>query len=128
MSIKQIMTKGLVFSLMLGMGATVATAQPAGEPPAAPPQQSAGQNDFSDADLQDFADVQNVLQEIRTDYSARLEGTDDPQAAAELQQEATEQMMGALEDQGIEVDTYNAIAVALQSDQALRERFEEILN
>lgn len=84
--------------------------------------------EFSDADLQTFASVQGDLDTIRADYSAQLEAANDQEQAAQLQQEASQLMIQAVEAAGIEVETYNNIALALQSDPELRDEVAAMLN
>ncbi len=91
-----------------------------------PAQQS--QVEFAENDLQTFAAVQDDLDTIRTDYSARLEAATDQEQAAQLQQEASMMMIQAVEAAGMDVETYNNIALALQSDPALRDRVAEMIN
>lgn len=86
------------------------------------------QVEFAESDLQTFAAVQGDLDTIRADYSARLEATADPEQAAELQQEASQMMVDAVEAAGMDVETYNSIALALQSDPQLRDQVAEMLN
>ncbi len=87
-----------------------------------------GEADISDSDLESFVEVQEDIQEITADYSARLDGVEDPDEAAQLQQEASEMMVEAVEDTGLDVATYNNIAVALESDEELRERVQSMMN
>ncbi|TGG93964.1 DUF4168 domain-containing protein [Natronospirillum operosum] len=87
-----------------------------------------GEADISDTDLERFVDVQTDIQEITADYSSRLEGVDDPDEAAQLQQEASQMMVEAVEDTGLDVATYNNIAVALETDEELRERVQSMMN
>ena len=72
--------------------------------------------------------MQKPLQEIRTDYSERLQSTQQPEQAAKLQQEATDKMMEVIEDSGLEVATYNQIAVALQSNPELQAKVKSMMN
>ena len=83
--------------------------------------------DFSDADLEKFVDVQPALEEIREDFTQRLEAADDQEAANQLQQEAGQLMVEAVEQEGLDVDTYNNIAMALQSNEELRERVDGMM-
>ncbi|MCH8551198.1 MAG: DUF4168 domain-containing protein [Natronospirillum sp.] len=87
-----------------------------------------GEADISDTDLERFVEVQTDIQEITAEYSARLEGVEDPDDAAELQQEASQMMVEAVEDTGLDVATYNNIAVALETDEDLRERVQSMMN
>ena len=86
------------------------------------------QVEFAETDLQTFAAVQGDLDTVRAEYSARLEAASDQEQAAQLQQEASMMMIQAVEAAGMEVETYNEIALALQSDPALRDRVTEMLN
>ncbi len=86
------------------------------------------QVEFAENDLHTFASVQGDLDNIRTEYSSRLEAASDQEQAAELQQEASMMMIQAVEAAGMDVETYNEIALALQSDPELRDRVAEMLN
>lgn len=117
--------RAATFALLMGLASTLAHAQPAN--PTAPPAAPAQSVSFSDGQLESFLAIQPGLQQVRTEYSALLEQTDDSSEAAVLQQEATEKMIGVIEEEGMEVDTYNQIAVALQQDVDLRTRIEAML-
>lgn len=129
---KKQITAALIAATM-GLG-TSAFAQQAGSTPGQPGSAPATQAapapaaNFADEDLAKFAEVQKPLQEIRTDYSQRLQSTQEPEEAAELQQEATGKMMEVVKDSGLEVDTYNQIAVALQSNPELQEKVKSMMN
>lgn len=110
----------LAMMMALGLAAAAGAQESMGDMP--------GEADISDADLEAFVDVQEDIQEITADYSARLDGVSDPDEAAQLQQEASEMMVEAVEDMGLDVATYNNIAVALESDEELRERVQSMLN
>lgn len=135
---KKQITAALIAASM-GMGATAFAQQQPGQPGqpggSSPGQPSAPQAapaapaaDFRDDDLEKFAEVQKPLQEIRTDYSERLQSTQQPEQAAKLQQEATDKMMEVIEDSGLEVATYNQIAVALQSNPELQAKVKSMMN
>ncbi|EMR14036.1 hypothetical protein MPL1_02021 [Methylophaga lonarensis MPL] len=91
------------------------------------PQQAPAAADFDDAELQSFAAVQSDLDVIRNEYSARLESTENPDEAAQLQQEASQLMVQAVEQAGLDVDTYSNIALALQTDPQLRDRIQSMM-
>ncbi|MDR9468265.1 DUF4168 domain-containing protein [Marinospirillum sp.] len=83
--------------------------------------------DFSDEDLEKFVEVQPALEEIREDFTQRLEEAEGQEAANKLQQEAGQLMVEAVEEGGLDVDTYNNIAMALQSNEELRERVDGMM-
>lgn len=84
--------------------------------------------DFSDNELKKFASVQEDLEGIRSEYSGKLENTEDPDQAAELQQEASHKMVQVVQDAGMDVETYSNIALALQSDAELRDKVQSMMN
>lgn len=121
----------LMFSLMLAFGiAGVANAQsaPANAQPAQQQGMAAEQASFTDEQVEKFAETQPAIEAIRADYSQRLLDVNDPERAAQLQNEAVEQMVETVTEAGLEVETYNRIALTLQSDPQLRERIESMLN
>ena len=113
----------LVLMMSLGLSAAVAAQDAGGEMDQMP-----GTAEINDADLERFVEVQSDIQEITVEYSARLESVENPEEAAQLQQEASQMMVEAVEDTGLDVAAYNNIAVALESDEELRERVQSMLN
>lgn len=91
-------------------------------------QEDVNTDEITDEQIEQFADVQSDIREITQEYSSRLQEVEDPDAAAQLQQEASQLMVEAVEDIGLDVETYNNIAVALESDEDLRNRVESQMN
>ncbi len=123
----------LAASLFASAGA-LAQAQ-GGQQQGQPPQQQQGYPqqeqqyqaapaEFSDRDLEKFAQAREGVEKVRADYSEKLGGVQDPDQAQQLQAEATDKMVEQVEDAGLEVTTYNAIAVAMQQDPQLRQRID----
>lgn len=123
----------LMFGLMLAFGVS-GTAMAQGAPaqedygPAQQGMEAPAAANFADEDIEKFADVQPEIESIRAEYSQRLQDVDDPEQAAELQNEAGQLMVDTVVDAGLEVETYNNIAIALQSDPELRDRVQSMLN
>lgn len=92
----------------------------------APPQQQQAQQDFSEHELEAFAEAQPAIESISEEYASRLNEVEDPQKAAELRQEVNQEMVAAVTDTGIDVGTYNAIAQAMTQDPELAERVESM--
>jgi len=82
--------------------------------------------DVSDAELQSFAEARTAITEIQQDYSQRLQGADDPEKANALQQEANEEMIAAVQETGLDVESFNTIAMAVQNDPELQQQLQEI--
>lgn len=112
----------LVIALSFGLTAAVAQEgqmQPPAEPPA--------DIDVSDQQLEQFAEAQTSIIEIQQDFSERLQGVEDPERAQELQVQANEEMTSAVDAAGLDVESFNAIAMAIQNDPELQQRLTEML-
>lgn len=92
----------------------------------APEQQQ--QADFSDEELEQFVNLQDEIGEVRDDYVSQIESAESEDQARELQQEAQTEMVEVIEDAGMTVQEYNAIAVAYNSDPSIQERVDELSN
>lgn len=89
-------------------------------------QQSAAA-DFKDAELRKFASAQDGINDIRDEYMAKIESAGDQEQAQKLQQEANEKMIGVIEDEDLNVRTYNEIAAAYSSNPETRERVDSMM-
>lgn len=105
------------------MAATGAMAQEGPATQAAQPQAQAAQN-FSDDQLQQFADASQEIAAISQEYTQRLQDAEDEAAQQEIRLEANERMVEEVEATGLEVDTFNAIGQAIQQDPELLERVQ----
>lgn len=122
-------TTALAISIALGMSAPMAFGQDYGgagdqqqqDPGMEQPQQQA---DFSDEELQQFVDLQDEIGAVREEYVSRIENADSEDEARQLQQEAQSEMVDTIEEAGISVQEYNAIAVAYNSNPEIQERVE----
>ena len=108
-----VITAGLVAAPPLG-----AQQQPQQQPGAAqgavPPSAS-----FSEEQLDAFAAAAREVTELQQEYGPRLETAGSPEEAAELREEATNEMMNALEEQGLSQEEYSSILQAAQTDATL---------
>ncbi|MDZ7642011.1 MAG: DUF4168 domain-containing protein [Desulfurivibrio sp.] len=94
---------------------------------AMPEQGQPQQQDFDQATLQNFADASVELQSIQEEYAGRLEGVQDQDKAIEIQQQANKEMVGAVKDVGLDVQTYNAIANQMNTDPELNEQVLDLI-
>ena len=77
--------------------------------------------DFDEHELEQFADAYVHVGEIHNEYSQLLQEVDSTEQAQELQQEANDEMVEAIQETGLEVQQYSAIAAALERDPEMRE-------
>jgi hypothetical protein len=90
-------------------------------------QQQPPQVEVTESDLEQFAEAQVAISSIQQDFAGRLQGVDDPEAAHELQIKANEEMTEAVEDAGLDVESFNNIAMAIQNDPELQQRLTAML-
>ena len=90
-------------------------------------QQQQQQNaDFSDEELENFVELQDKIGDVREDYVSQIESAESEDKARELQQKAQTEMVEVIEDAGMTVEEYNAIAVAYNSNPEIQERVDEM--
>nr|WP_299243064.1 DUF4168 domain-containing protein [uncultured Halomonas sp.] len=115
--------------LTAGMIATPVMAQDSSaqqQDPAAQQSQATAQ-DFSDEQLQQFADTSEEIAKISQEYTQRLQEAGDDQAKQQdIRMEANEKMVGVVEDSGLDVETFNAIGQAIQQDPELMKRVQQM--
>ncbi len=115
--------------LSLGLAATAQAqeTQQSQDPAAAEqPQAQAPAQDFSDQQLQQFADASQEIAVISQEYTAELQAAEDEQAQQDVRTEANDKMVEVVEDSGLDVDTFNAIGQAIQQDPELMQRVQEM--
>lgn len=103
------------------------TKTPQQQPPAQQQQPPAQQAEFSQDQLESFASAVLEVQEIRSKWQAQLQGAENAEKAQELQAQAGAEMVSAVEEKGLTVETYNAIATAARDNPALADRIGKLL-
>jgi len=91
-------------------------------------QQAPSAADFSEDQLENFAEAHGEVMEIRDDYTQRLQEAEGREQAMSLQEEANEKMVSAVTDTGLSVEEYGQIARAASNDTELAERIQEMMN
>ena len=89
------------------------------------PMQQAPEVDLSEEQIDTFVSAFVAVQEVRNDFSERLQGAEDESEAQSMQQEAQDEMVQAVEDSGMTVEEYNEVAMALQNDPELMQEVQE---
>lgn len=83
--------------------------------------------EISDDTLNQFATALEQVRDIGQAYSEQVANAEGAEEAQELQREAQEKMITAVEDTGLSVQEYNSIAQLMSQDQELMERIEGML-
>lgn len=111
----------LLLALAFGSAAALAQTDPM-------QQQPPTDIDVSDQQLEQFVEAQVAIIEIQQDYTVRLQEVEDPDRAHELQVQANEEMTEAVTDAGLDVESFNSIAMAIQSSPELQQRLTDMLD
>ncbi len=104
----------LAVALALGGGAAVA-------------QQSGGvdPSSFNEEEIRQFADAWDNVLEVRDEYTQRMQQAEDREEASSLQDQANEEMVEAVRDSGISLETYGQIAQTASNSPELVERINQ---
>ena len=118
--------KSTAFAALLALIASPVMAQSSGAGNAAQ-QAAAAEQNFDSKTLQKFAVASVELDGIQKDYANKLEGVQDQEKAMEIQKQTNERMVKAVQETGLEVATYNAIAQKMAKDPQLRGKVEKMI-
>ncbi|MDH4572411.1 MULTISPECIES: DUF4168 domain-containing protein [Salinicola] len=83
--------------------------------------QAPAQN-FSDDQLQQFADASQDIAMISQDYTEQLQNASDEGEQQKIRQQANDEMVQAVQDSGMSVEQFNSIGQAIQQDPQLMQR------
>ena len=81
-----------------------------------------GSVEVSDAELEKVANAYIQITEIREAFQESLAEVSDPEKAQQLQEQAGQAMVDAVQDNGLDVQKYNEVMEAAQVDEELREQ------
>lgn len=82
-----------------------------------------GDANFDQEQIESFAQARAEVQQIQQEYASQAQQGDDKEAA-QMQKEAQQEMVSAVEDAGLSVEEFNRIAQAARSDKELSERIQ----
>jgi hypothetical protein len=83
---------------------------------------------FTDAELQQVATAYLEIHEIRMELQESLAGVTDPESAQQMQEQAGAAMVQAVQESGLEVDTYNQVMQEVQMNSELQEKLASKLD
>lgn len=82
----------------------------------------------NEAQLQKFAKASKEVAVVADEYQTKSQATPDAGTRQRLMQEADEKMIKLARVDGLSVDEYNGISVAVQRDPKLRQRVTDLVN
>lgn len=117
----------LALAVSLGLGPVAAKAS-VERPGPAPAQVQTLEARPSDAELTNFVAAFVRLMGVQHGYMMLLQHEEDPTRVEELKEQAVADMEAAIEQDGMSVDRYNTIALAIRDDPQLQNRVEGIID
>ena len=124
------LTRTAFAALLSFAGASGVSAQTPETPTEAPAQRgTAGteQAAFSDHDLRSFANAVTEVSKINLTYQPQVEAAASEQERADIEVQARERMVDAIEDEGLSLDKYNGIILAARADPVVAQRIDRML-
>jgi GTP1/Obg family GTP-binding protein len=82
---------------------------------------------YNDAQLHKFVDAQQQMNTLREDYKDRIDSAKSEADAKSLRDEMNARMAETIENHNLDIDTYNAIAVAYNSEPSIRNRIDALV-
>ncbi|MCL5255217.1 MAG: DUF4168 domain-containing protein [Gammaproteobacteria bacterium] len=80
----------------------------------------------TDEQLEKFVEAIEHIERINNEFVTALESVETQEAAQELQMNAQREMVESVEETGLSVEEYNALAYRLQNDPEVQRRVEEM--
>ena len=80
----------------------------------------------TDAQLEKFVDAIEHIERINDEFVNALENVETQEQAQELQMNAQREMVESVEETGLSVEEYNALAYRLQNDPEVQAKVEKI--
>lgn len=91
-------------------------------------QQETRVDDMTREELETVAAAFLDVNDLQSEYQARLGQAATQEEAQAIQQEANEEILAVLDDHGVSVEDYSAVVNATQENTAFRERFTQALD
>ncbi len=85
------------------------------------------QQSFDDTTLNNFATTVVELGQIQNRFSEQLQGAQDQTEAVEIQQRMNDEMIDAVHNHDLDVETYNAIANQMSVNPEFQQRVEQMI-
>ena len=109
-----------VIAAVMFMGTELSDARAQQQQPVMPAELSQGQ-------IENFAGAALDVQQVEQDFNAEMQAVQDAEEIERLHQQAQQQAQQAIEDNGLSVDEYNAIAQAAHQDPQLYAMIVEVM-
>ena len=114
--------------MALALGGTEAQAQGQQKGYSAPPPQSIQQQqNVSTEQLQNFIQAESAARNIQQQFQQQAANASSEEEMANLQRQANEQMVQAIEETGMSIGQYSQVLTAIQSSPQLQEKYKKMV-
>ena len=119
----------VTLSVVLAGALILALALPMPAQDAQPPQQQPPTQQFepNQNQVEAFASAALQVQQIRSKWQTRMQEAENAEKAQELQVQAATEMVSAVQERGLTVETYKAIATAARDNPELAGRIVKLM-
>lgn len=119
---------GIIVSLML----TVSTVQAQsgqegqqGQQNGQYEQNQSSADEFSSSEIESFVSAREGIDELRKEFQPKFQEADDVDTAQKLREDFQNQAIRILDEEGLDVQTYNSIVKGMDSNKELRNKVEQ---
>lgn len=84
------------------------------------------QGSVSDTELREYAQARAAIEQIHNKYQGLVQDVTSEEQMQQLQAQANEEMVAAVQNTDLSVEQYNRIAQLIQTNQEVLDRFMEI--
>ncbi len=92
----------------------------------APHAAAAQSQQFSEQQLASFVTALDEIGQISGRMQQQVNQAEDPEQVQQIRREANDEMVKAVRDAGLDVETYNEISRGMRNDERLAERIQEM--
>jgi hypothetical protein len=129
--LQKFLVSGSVFVAVIGLSSLLFPpalyAQGSRQPPTTGQPTLRPQKTVSDKELQSFAKAYVAVQEIRASHETALGTVQDPAQTQKIQQDANIKMVKAVDQQGLTLEQYTEILTAVNGDEQLAKKAQELI-
>ena len=88
-------------------------------------QQQSQAKDFSSSELESFVSAREEISELRQEFQPKFQKAEDVDKAQKLREDFQNQAIQILDNEGLDVQTYNGIVKGMDSNKELRKKVEQ---
>lgn len=124
----KILMTGTFCAMALALGGAEANAQGQQQGYSAPPPQSIQQQqEIGTEKLQQFIKAESAARDIQEKFQKQVANISSKEKMANLQRQANEQMVQAIEETGMSIGQYSQVLTAIQSSPQLQEKYKSMV-